>query len=86
MGLVLGVVKKKSCKKTKEAETQVLPSPFQLVVAVEALVSSRLGSGRGGWAWSRRWRDPICRRRRLLLLLWWRRIHAVWCCEGYPGS
>lgn len=28
--------KKKSCKKTKEAETQVLPSPFQLVVAVEA--------------------------------------------------
>lgn len=36
MGLVLGVVKKKSCKKTKEAETQVLPSPVQLVVAVEA--------------------------------------------------
>lgn len=35
MGLVLGVVKKKSCKKTKEAETQVLPSPVQLVVAVE---------------------------------------------------
>lgn len=28
--------KKKSCKKTKEAETQVLPSPFQFVVAVEA--------------------------------------------------
>lgn len=28
--------KKKSCKKTKAAETQVLPSPFQRVVAVEA--------------------------------------------------
>lgn len=28
--------KKKSQKKTKEAETQVLPSPFQLVVGVEA--------------------------------------------------
>lgn len=39
MGLMLGAVrkkKKKSQKKTKEAETQVLPSPFQLVVGVEA--------------------------------------------------
>lgn len=52
---------------------------------VEAPASSRLRSGRGWWAWSRRWRDPVCRWR-WWLLLGWRRIHAVWCCERYPGS
>lgn len=80
MGRVLGL-RTKILKETRKLRN-VSRHPLRLVVAWgRALPAApRLGRGRGGWAWSRRWRDSVCRRRLR------RGIHAVGGREGDPGS
>lgn len=63
MGRVLGL-RTKILKETRKLRN-VSRHPLRLVVArvVSSQQPPRLGRGRGGWAWSRRRRDSVCRRR-----------------------
>lgn len=80
MGRVLGL-RTKILKETRKLRN-VSRHPLRLVVArvVSSQQPPRLGRGRGGWSWSRRRRDSVCRRRLR------RGIHAVGGREGDPGS